>query len=263
MILLTWQLNMWAATASRCGAWQQIGARRLNTIYRVAGRIAAGVEKRIRPLGAALVFLSILSACASAGKVPVVAEKRGQGADTASFHVAVLPFENLTDHPKAGKVMTRLMLTELYRQHTFSVREAPHREQRLQYGMAADTLPTQKVRELAHTLNVDGVLLGSVTEYRYQHGLREEPVVGLSVRMVRTCDGKVVWAANRGVVGRGFFNRESLSQVGQRIVAALVGAVEQLEAEEMNCSPFSPDDSAEGKSHPFAPVNSRKQEAAP
>ena len=41
---------------------------------------------------------------------------------------------------------------------------------------------------IAEALAVQAVLTGTVSEYGYQHGLHEEPVVGINLRLIRTSD---------------------------------------------------------------------------
>ncbi len=204
-------------------------------------------SKQTGLFGVILVVVFILSACASnKGMEKSGIQNRAVSANAP--HVAVLPFENLSGHPNAGQILTRLTSTELYRLGTFLVREEStlFRQLRDENEGSAQIQPAPRVRELAHKLGVDAVLLGSVTEYRYQHGLREEPVVGLSVRMVRGCDGQVIWASSQSAAGRGFIHRDSLNQAAQRVVDAVTKELEQLNVNELRCSTALPDN-ADGK----------------
>ncbi len=194
-------------------------------------------SKQTGLFGVVLLVVFALSACASNKGI----EKDGAQSRTVSPdtpHVAVLPFENLSEHPNAGQILTQLMNTELYQQGAFLIREESALLQQLRNEKEGDkqTRSVPRAQQLAHKLGVDAVLLGSVTEYRYQHGLREEPVVGLSVRMVRGCDGQVVWASSQSVTGRGFIHRDSLNQAAQRVVHTLATELQQLDANELRCS---------------------------
>ncbi len=187
-----------------------------------------------------LVFLPLLSACGMNRGVER-GELQGQTVSAYAPVVAVLPFENLSEHPNAGEILTRLMATELYKQRLFNVREESEwlRSSVADDGeKAGERLPSSmpRIQQLAHKVGADGALLGSVTEFHYQHGLREEPVVGLSVRMVRSCDGKVVWASSRSASGKGLFRRESLNQVAQRVVQELVSELKQVGASVLYCA---------------------------
>ncbi len=199
-------------------------------------------SKQTGLFGVILVAVFALSGCAS-NRGLEKPEVQNRTASPDAHHVAILPFENLSGHPNAGQILTRLMSTELYRLGTFQVREESTLLQQLRDKKeeSAQIQPVPRVRELAHKLGVDAVLLGSVTEYRYQHGLREEPVVGLSVRMVRGCDGQVIWASSQSVAGRGFMHRDSLNQAAQRVVDAVTKELEQLNINELRCSTMLPD----------------------
>ena len=60
-------------------------------------------------------------------------------------------------------------------------------------------------------------MMGSVSEYGYQYGLREEPVVGVNIRVVRVSDGAVIWATIESDIGSSFWSRESVNEVVQRV----------------------------------------------
>lgn len=138
--------------------------------------------------------------------------------------VAVLPFENLTNHQNAGMIASELVSTELYSLGLYRVVEAS----RVRNQLIAAKVDVEKLAEstyaqdVGRTLGVDAVLVGSVTEYGYQHGLREEPVVGLNARLVRASDGSVLWASSQSQVGRGYFTRDSVNNVAQRVVSRML-----------------------------------------
>ncbi len=190
-----------------------------------------------------VVLLLFLSACGTNKGI----ERDGSGnpvLSPAAPLVAVLPFENLSEYPNGGEILTRLMTTELYRQRLFHIRE----EDDLYRQMVAERIEKEgapsapsPIQQLAHKLGVDAVLLGSVTEFHYQHGLREEPVVGLSVRLVRSCDGQVVWAASHSVMGKGLLRRESLNLVAQRVIQELVSELGAVDSGRLRCSADSLD----------------------
>ncbi len=138
--------------------------------------------------------------------------------------VAVLPFENLTNYPGAGQIATDLVSTELYSLNLYRVAETSRtRNQLTAAKVEADKLSDSTTAQAAgRTLGVDAVLVGSVSEYGYQHGLREEPVVGLTARLVRSADGAVLWASSQSEAGRGYFSRDSVNNVAQRVVTRML-----------------------------------------
>ncbi len=184
--------------------------------------------------GAMIVIVFLLSACTGNRELE---RERGQERTVApdAPSVLILPFENLSEHPGAGRILTRLMGTELYRQKIFRLREELALHRQAHNGEDGGN-PYGTQLQLTEKPDMDAVLLGSVTEYRYQHGLREEPVVGLSVRLVRECDRRVVWAASQNISGRGFLHRDSLNQAAQRVVSRLARELEQLDVKALRCS---------------------------
>ncbi|MBF0623406.1 MAG: hypothetical protein HQL82_01220 [Magnetococcales bacterium] len=146
------------------------------------------------------------------------------------LHVAVLPFENLSNNPTAGVAVSQLMATELYARKAFRIMEESEMRRRLTMRKVdMDRLADAAVaRQVAIQLGVDAVLIGSVSEFAYQHGLREEPAVGVNVQLIRARDGLVMWRASQSLMGSNFWRRQSLIQTTQqavnRLVDGLVGA---------------------------------------
>jgi hypothetical protein len=83
---------------------------------------------------------------------------------------------------------------------------------------------------VAAALGVDAVLTGSVSEFGYQHGLKEEPTVGINLRLITLDDADVVWAASHADAGRGLLHRDSLAATAQRVVIEMVDALEARRA---------------------------------
>ncbi len=220
-------------------------------------------DRRFVPFWIVLALLSSLSACGLNRGIERD-ELQNRVVPPLAPLVAVLPFENLSEHPNAGEILTRLMATELYRQKLFNVREetGPYQQTAAAEEGSGEALPSTlpRIQQLAHKLGVEAALLGSVTEFHYQHGLREEPVVGLSVRLVRSCDGQVVWAAGRSVTGRGLIRRESLNQVAQRLVHELVNELGEIGVDKLRCPGESPGDVGQAPSGPHRGDGEAKEE---
>lgn len=149
--------------------------------------------------------------------------------------VAVMPFENMTGNPNAGDIVAELAATELYRKGAFTVLEptrvrnqlaqldsAKERATDIIYASAARKVP-QDLKKVGQTLGVAGVLVGTVSEFGYQDALREEPVVGLTVRLVRASDGTVVWASSGTSLGNNWFSRRSVNETAEDVLADVLG----------------------------------------
>ncbi|MBI1207870.1 MAG: hypothetical protein GC191_11345 [Azospirillum sp.] len=183
----------------------------------------AGVFSAAARLFGVLLGAATLAACAFGGGESrvFVAAAGGLGANAT---VAVLPLENLTSHQNAGLIAADLISTELYRQGRLAQME-PTKARNLLAGAKIDVerlSETSYAAEAARKLGVDAVMVGSVSEFGYQHGLREEPAVGVTARLVRARDGAVVWAASDSQVGASPFTRQSVNAVAQQVVGRMV-----------------------------------------
>lgn len=138
--------------------------------------------------------------------------------------VAVIPFENLTNHPNAGLIAAQLMSTELYDRGVFVLQEET-RTRKLLAELKIDPARLTDIaaaQQAAGLLEVDALLIGSVSEFGYQHGLREEPVVGLNARLIAGTTGQVLWASSHSATGGGYLSRSSLNATAQSVVSAMV-----------------------------------------
>ena len=171
---------------------------------------------------AALSLILVLAACASGDRQ--ARDYIDPAADFTGMTVAVLPFENLTNYPNAGRIAAELMATELYQRGVFKLQEETETRRTLgQLKIDAENLTSvAAAQKAAGLLDVDAVVIGSVSEFGYQQGLREEPVVGLNARLVSAKTGAVLWATSHSVLGGGFLERGSLNATAQRVVSDMV-----------------------------------------
>lgn len=144
--------------------------------------------------------------------------------DVTTLTIAVIPFQNHTNYPNAGRIAADLMATELYERGVFQLQEPSETLRALaQLNLDPDNLTSvAAARQAAGLLEVDAVIVGSVSEFGYQQGLREEPVVGLNARMVDGGNGTVLWASSHSALGGGYLERGSLNATAQRVVSAMV-----------------------------------------
>ena len=116
--------------------------------------------------------------------------------------VAILPFENMTKFHEAGKIVPDLLATELYISGRFKVMERTEAvaicaEEGIRIP---DAMDAGYARTLGENLGVDGVFIGSVSEYWYRIYREEdeevEPAVGINARLISVETGDVLWAAS-------------------------------------------------------------------
>lgn len=119
--------------------------------------------------------------------------------------VAVLPFQNTTNHREAGEIVTDLFVQELFNTGMLIVEDRGNIQeffirQRIRKKGEVDL---DTIKMLGMQLQVDGVILGIVEEYYQEVGTRGEssPKIGLSVRMLNTKTGKIVWKCHHEKTG--------------------------------------------------------------
>jgi polysaccharide biosynthesis protein PelC len=146
-----------------------------------------------------------------------------------SMNIAILPFENFTTHRNAGMIMTQLTATELMNQGLFKIMEDSElRKWLLQKQInPAHLEETTYAQKLGKMLGVEAVLLGSVTEFGYQHGLKEEPTVGVNLRLIHAETGQVLWSASYSEVGHGILAPDSVNGTAQRVLMRVVSNLNQ------------------------------------
>ncbi len=143
--------------------------------------------------------------------------------------VAVLPFQNLAGYPKAGDIVTELMITELGSVDYIKVFSPARVEQTIKKM----DLNRQQLNDIEHLqalgaeLNKKYLIVGSVSEYRYKKGLAEEPVVGINARLVKVNTGEILWSASHSDMGAHFwFSHDSLNRVAQEMLEKMVDSLE-------------------------------------
>ncbi|MBF0347347.1 MAG: hypothetical protein HQL81_06740 [Magnetococcales bacterium] len=168
--------------------------------------------------GVAVLLVAVLFGCAMGVNRTFVHQDLRD--EKVPLVVAVLPFENLSNNPTAGLSVSQLFATELMSSSYFCVlEESEMRRQLIGLKVDVDRLADVSIaRDVGKGLFVDAVLSGSVSEFSYQHGLREEPAVGFNIQLVRIKDGVVLWRASQSLMGSGFMSRESIIETAQKAV---------------------------------------------
>ena len=148
-------------------------------------------------MAARAALLAVLAGCAAKRGAQVTFHEPAM--DFSLVHtVAVLPFSNLSATQTAGERVRGVFMTML--QATGQIYVLPAGE--VQRGLARMDLanPAQPsgddVVTLGKTLSVDAVITGSVLEYgEARSGSASANYVSVSVQMLETKTGKLVWSA--------------------------------------------------------------------
>jgi hypothetical protein len=151
--------------------------------------------KRNQPWTAALVLLLLLVGCGSRAK-----NFQDPNMDFGAVRtVAVLPFTNLSRDNLAAERVRDVFASMLLA--TGAVYVVPYGEVIRAVGKAgvavAATPAVEEVQKLGTALKADAVLLGVVKEYgEVRSGSATANVVSMSVQLLETSTGKVVWSGS-------------------------------------------------------------------
>jgi TolB-like protein len=169
-------------------------------------------------------LISALTGCGSTSLSQFSTESLGSMPRKA----AVFPLANLTTHPYAGQIVGELLFTELKNVHQLSVMSNAESWKAFQ-GKETDLEEAalhQNVRQAALQLGVDAAFFGSVTEYRYKRGVDEEPVVGVTIRLMDVATGNILWGASLSKAGGCCsFGGDTLSSTAQKVCKDLVNSL--------------------------------------
>lgn len=123
--------------------------------------------------------------------------------------IAILPFNNFSDDKYAGEKVRSALTIDLMSRHVFDVMEQGEvskvlgmifREEGFEEGRAVQ-MDKEMVKMLGEKLGVQAVILGSVNEFSSSRGGFSNNVVSISVRMIDTSSGIILWQANTTAVG--------------------------------------------------------------
>ncbi|MBI5599502.1 MAG: hypothetical protein HY890_07165 [Deltaproteobacteria bacterium] len=126
--------------------------------------------------------------------------------------VAVLPFNNFTTDRFAGEKVRAVVMVDILSRGVFDVVEQGEvskilslvlRATGAEEGMVSE-LDRETLKLLGERLGVQAVVLGSVDEYE---GRRGESIVSVSIRMLDTGSGIILWQAKAMATGSGFWRK--------------------------------------------------------
>lgn len=130
--------------------------------------------------------------------------------------VAILPFNNFSDDKYAGEKTRSALTIDLMARHVFDVMEQGEvskvmgmifREEGFEEGRAVQ-MDKDMVKMLGEKLGVQAVILGSVNEYSSSRGGGgSNNVVSISMRMIDTSSGIILWQANTTEVGNSMLRK--------------------------------------------------------
>ena len=178
----------------------------------------------LRSALATALLAGALAACGGGGASSLKDFVAEGGAPRRGMSVAVLPFENLSAHPNAGHIVAQLLATELYTRRLFAqVEESEVRRRLAEKRLDGKEVGRETVaREVAEALAVDAVLVGSVQDFGYRYGLRPDPTVAVTARLVGR-DGTVRWGGSFSEAGGAMGGTgDTVTAAAQKLAATVV-----------------------------------------
>ncbi|MGE4553863.1 MAG: GNA1162 family protein, partial [Desulfovibrionaceae bacterium] len=89
-------------------------------------------------------------------------------------------------------------------------------------GEVQEVLEKSDAAKVGRELGVDTVIYGAVTEYRYKKGVDEDPVVGITVRMLDIPETRILWAESVTATGSTYAGSSSLSTLAHALCSDMV-----------------------------------------
>ena len=176
----------------------------------------------------ALLLISLLPACGKTVQTAHIKES------IEIRRVAVIPFYNVSGRRDAGRIVTEIFVTELFRDGRFQVEEPGNVLQFMfdEWMDRVGEIDREKAVVLGRRLGVDAVITGTVEEFEDGIGPHAVPLVAITARMVATEDGRVLWYGHnrkRGddyIVVFDFGRVRSVITLAQRVVREMLEGME-------------------------------------
>ncbi len=162
--------------------------------------------------------------------------------------IAVMPFQNLTEYSKAGEIMSDIIATELYITQRFGVAERTEVQRFIEaVGLTEpNEIDVTFARKIGELMNVDAVLMGSVTEFWYRNARQkfseEEPIVGAGFKLIDVKTGEVLWSSSYTRTSYDILltQRDPLSRIAQIVAEKAVFSLHEIPLPsgkiELNCA---------------------------
>lgn len=167
-----------------------------------------------------LIFVALLAALLCTACTHVRSSK-GVNLDADNTWL-VLPLVNRTATPQAGLRASAMVEAVLYRHGVSRVEMYPDTDQAGVLFEASSSDSRRKMQSWVKTQQGGYVVSGVVHEWRYKTGVDGEPAVGVMIEVRELPSGDIVYS---GTGARAGWARQSLSEIGQRVIDKLLAPV--------------------------------------
>jgi TolB-like protein len=140
--------------------------------------------------------------------------------------IAVLPFESLTTDEYAGEKIRKTVITELLSRGVDVIEPGEVTRVLIEQKIKSfSSVRTADLQNMAKTLGVEALMMGSVEAYGISRGISVSyPEVSINVRLVEASSGNIIWSVCQTSGGPGFWTRHfgaegiSLSEAANKVV---------------------------------------------
>lgn len=153
-----------------------------------------------------------------------------------THRIAVIPFQNSSKHKDAGKIVTYMFLAELFKNKIFEP---------VEYGdirrMIVDLrikhegeLDYKSIESLAKSLDVDGILVGTVELYSEGLDTSSPPEAAIYARLIDTRKNRILWCdgyqlrGDEKVIAFDWGRIRSVDNVAYKVVQKLIEKMETV-----------------------------------
>jgi TolB-like protein len=140
--------------------------------------------------------------------------------------IAVLPFESLTTDEYAGEKIRKTVITELLSRGVDVVEPGEVTRVLIEQKIKSlGSVKTTDLQNMAKTLGVGALMMGSVEAYEISRGISVSyPEVSINLRLVEASSGNIIWSVCQTSGGPSFWTRHfgaegiSLSEAAKKVV---------------------------------------------
>lgn len=111
--------------------------------------------------------------------------------------IGILPFENFSDYPYAGEIISRYLEEEILATGRFDVMSKEKLMEMVKHkGLSFDGLEGKgNTQNIGEAIGLDTIMTGQVMEFRYKEGTDRSPCVAFKVSLIRVKTGETLWTA--------------------------------------------------------------------
>ena len=135
----------------------------------------------------------------------------------------LLPVVNYSQTPLAGERAEAILETRLHAESVYDIALYPIDNDDDALDAFDDSKRLVRAMKWSRKQGADYLITGSVDEWRYKSGLDGEPAVGISLKVLKLPEEKVVWS---GSAARSGWPKESLAGTAQIVITELLDDVD-------------------------------------